>query len=105
LNEAKIKAQQLVDQSMEENSRHKKQLIELENKLIKREELLDKRNDEVEANATKLETNLAKVQEIKTSIEEIQKREEAKLEAVAGLSKDEAKTALFDEVQKIMKLI
>lgn len=100
LNEAKIKAQQLVDQSMEENSRHKKQLIELENKLIKREELLDKRNDEVEANATKLETNLAKVQEIKTSIEEIQKREEAKLEAVAGLSKDEAKTALFDEVQK-----
>ncbi|HPR91276.1 MAG TPA: ribonuclease Y [Candidatus Paceibacterota bacterium] len=100
LNEAKTKSQQLIDQSLEENSRHKKQLIELENKLIKREELLDKRNDEVEANATKLEANLAKVQEVKTSIEELQKKEEAKLEAVAGLNKEEAKTALFDAVQK-----
>ena len=100
LGEAKTKSQQLVEQSLEENSRHKTQLIELENKLIKREELLDKRNDEVEANANKLEINLAKVQEIKTSIEEIQKKEEVKLEAVAGLSQVEAKDTLFEKIQK-----
>ena len=98
--EAKTKSQQLVEQSLEENSQHKKQLIELENRLIKREELLDKRTDEVEANAAKLETNLVKVQEVRAIVDELQKREETKLAEVAGLSKEQAKEALFDEIKK-----
>jgi ribonuclease Y len=100
LTEAKTKSQQLIDQSLEDNSQHKKQLIELENRLIKREELLDKRTDEVEANAAKLETNLAKVQEIRAVLDELQKKEEAKLAEVAGLSQEQAKEALFDEIKK-----
>lgn len=98
--EAKTKSQQLVEQSLEENSQHKKQLIELENRLIKREELLDKRTDEVETNATKLETNLAKVQEVRAAVDELQKQEETKLAEVAGLSQEQAKEALFDEIKK-----
>ncbi|MFZ2414689.1 MAG: ribonuclease Y [Minisyncoccia bacterium] len=98
--EAKTKSQQLVEQSLEENSQHKKQLIELENRLIKREELLDKRTDEVEANATKLEANLTKVQEVRAAVDELQKQEETKLAEVAGLSQEQAKEALFEEIKK-----
>ncbi len=91
----------------EESSVEKKKLAELVDDLKQREKELDKRlqsMDEREGylrkKESKLENKEEKIEEKKQEIEELYKKETAKLEELADLSRQEAKTNLRKRVEK-----
>lgn len=100
LDDAKIKSEERLNKTTEEEKKKEQEFKETEKRLIKKDELLDTRqaeiNKEIENIKLKVE-DIKKVQEKVSKIEE-EKREE--LERVAKLSQEEAKEELLREIEK-----
>lgn len=100
LDEAKKRADGLVEEARKESREREGQVRKLEEKLLKREEMIEKRRGEAE---TEIETLKKKAEEIRRLREEaeeleVQKREE--LQKIAGLSEESAKEQLLQSVEK-----
>ncbi len=71
-----------------------------ERRLIQREETLDKKADNLEAREENLNKKIADLQKQEEEVAALKVKQEAELERVAGMNKDEAKQIILDRVQK-----
>ncbi|PIT87684.1 MAG: ribonuclease Y [Candidatus Magasanikbacteria bacterium CG10_big_fil_rev_8_21_14_0_10_40_10] len=110
LAEAKSKQQELILQAkekavgiIEESKNEEKQMrLDLQNqqkRLEKREGLFDQKLLEFQGKQEKMQENIEKVQDIKKQVEQIKEDQIAKLQNIAGLSRDEAKETLMQKVE------
>lgn len=88
---------------MKEAEDRQKFLRDLEKSLKDREETLNKRGDEAEKLRLEWERKNEEVIQIKDAVREIREKQEASLERIAKMNKEEAKTALLNLVEKGQK--
>ena len=110
LREAELQAKKLVLESQEksasilgeaqkEERERKIELRRLEERLQKKEDSLDVERKEVEAQEKKYEAEMSRVGEIEAKTKELREKAVQELERVAGLSREEAKKKLFEELE------
>ncbi|OAA82793.1 ribonuclease Y [Clostridium ljungdahlii] len=75
----------------------------LERRLIQREELLDKKSDTLEKRDSGLDKKQQDIDKLQISVEELYKKQREKLEKLSGLSSEEAKNILLEQVNKEIK--
>ncbi len=97
--EAKNKAVGLLDEAKEEDKERKASLDRLEGRFLKKDEEFGRKEDELRKEKEKLEKQ---VQDLGVSVKEIEETRQRATQALAeaaGLSKEEAKKKLLDEIQ------
>lgn len=98
--EAKIKAQAIINDAKEETNRRQTQLAKIEELLLKREEGLEKKITETEKKMEGLEKERVDISKQKENLEAIRQKEVAELERVANLTQEKAKEELFKQIEK-----
>ncbi|MEK7084595.1 MAG: Rnase Y domain-containing protein, partial [Patescibacteria group bacterium] len=101
--QAQEKSLKVIEAAKKEEEARREELRQIQGRLQKREELFDQKLLEFENEKTKLQEKRDQIQAIKQKIEEIQQQAMAKLEAVAGLSRDAAKEHLLKKVEEQSK--
>jgi len=79
------------------------ELQRFERRLLQREEQMDNRSDNLEKREKSIATKENEVQAIRAEVQQTLAREKEQLEKVAGLSKDEAKQLLLQQVEEETK--
>lgn len=92
---AKDKALEILEEAKKKERSRENQIIRLEQRLEKREEVVDQRLDELERGKKVLEQKAEEIRKIRQETEESRKKELARLEKIAGLSKEQAKQVLL----------
>ena len=101
--EAKDEAHRLRNDLEKETRDRRGEIQRLERRLIQREESLDKKSDMLEKRDETLNKKQQEILLKESSIEELHKKEREELERLSGLSSEEAKQILLDEVSKEAK--
>lgn len=101
--DAKNKALKTTEEAKEEERQRRKEIQELFNRLEKRETLFDSKLMEFEGRQQKQLEQIEKINEAKEDIKKIREQQLAKLEAVAGLTKDQAAEQLIKQTEENMK--
>ena len=71
-----------------------------ERRIIQKEENLDKRSENIERKETEIEQKNSELAQRKTELDEILEKQVQELEKISGLSSEEAKKILLDEIDK-----
>jgi ribonucrease Y len=104
---AKIKAGDIVlkakDEALSLENERRKQWQKTENRLADRETSLDAKLDQIDKRAEKLRRQEDEVEELKNEIREIRKRQQEKLEKIAGLKKADAAAKLMEMTERDIK--
>lgn len=100
---AEAEAEKRRGEILKQSEERQKFLRELEQSLQKREEQLTKRGEESERLRLEWEKKNSEMVEIKEAIREIREKQEASLERIAKMTKDEAKQALMTLMEKSQK--
>ncbi len=100
LDDAEKKSDQIVKDAKEEEKKRLSELKRLEDRLIKKDELLDKRQIDIDSETEKIKTKIDEVKNIKEKIEEMEKKAATELQKISNLSEEDAKTKLFQEIEK-----
>lgn len=95
--EASIKYKETVDK---ENQQRRSELNKIENRISQKEETLDKKYAHLEKQEEKLERKFREIDRKKQQIDTLYDEQVSKLENISGLTHDEAKAILMDEVEK-----
>ncbi|AYD40084.1 ribonuclease Y [Clostridium fermenticellae] len=74
-----------------------------ERRLIQREELLDKKSDMLEKRDENLNKKQQKIDELQQNVEQLYERQREELERLSGLTSEQAKEILLDEVKREIK--
>ena len=98
--EAKIKAQAIINEAKEETNRRQTQLAKIEELLLKREEGLEKKITETEKKMEGLDKDKIELSKMKEGLEVIRQKEMTELERVANLTQEKAKEELFKQIEK-----
>ena len=100
LDDAKSRAEKVSEEARREQKEQEKELRKIEERLAHKDEILEKKSAELDKETQNLQEKFEKVKSMKEQLEaiEIQKREE--LAKVAGLTEEEAKTKIIEEVEK-----
>jgi ribonuclease Y len=93
--DAKNKAVEILEEAKKTEKEREDQIIRSEQRLEKKEITLDQKMEELERSHKALEQKAEEVRKIKQESEEVRKKELARLEKIAGLSKEQAKTILL----------
>jgi len=101
--EAQNKALKIIEEAKKEETERRKEIAHLQERLEKREALFDQKLIDLESKQQKLYNRAKEIEKLKAKIGEIQKEQIAKLEKIAGLTKEEAKTVLFENTEKEIK--
>lgn len=89
---------------LERESRDRRNEIQrLERRLIQREELLDKKSDALEKREDSLEKRQQEIDKLQASVEELYQKQREELQRLSGLSSEEAKEILLEEISKEIK--
>ncbi len=94
------KAIQIIEDAKREENARRKELKLLQERLQKRESLFDQKLLEFESKQQKLFEKAQQVEDIKKQIEELRVEEVKKLEGIAGLTREQAKAQLFEQIEK-----
>ena len=92
---AKNKAVDILEEAKKNEKAKEEQILRSEQRLEKKEESLDKKMDEYERGKKLLEQKAEEIRNIRKETEEIRSKELDRLEKIAGLSKDQAKSILL----------
>lgn len=103
IKEAEEAAEKRKTQLLAEAEERQKFLRELEKSLQTRESNLDKRTEELEKIRLDWERKNDEIVKVKDAIREIREKQEASLERIAKMTKDEAKNSLLSQVEKLQK--
>jgi ribonuclease Y len=103
LAEAKEKAAEALLEAEKEERARKEKLSSLEDRLLKREEAMDNKLNELSAKEKELSVKLDSVREQENKATEFLQAAETKLQAVSGLSREEAKTQLMQQVEESIR--
>ena len=91
-------------QELERDTKEKRnELARQEKRVIQKEENLDKKIDSLEKKELLLSKKEAKLNESQAELDSMQEKENAELERVAALSKEEARNILMAEVEENLK--
>ncbi len=97
---AQDKAIKILEETKNEERQKQQELSEAKKRLEKRESLFDQKLLDLENKKQDLSEKADKINKIKSEIETIREEQLAKLERVAGLTKEEAKKVLMDNAEK-----
>ncbi len=107
LTKAKEKALAILDEAKKEEKTLRAEVVETQKRLEKREELfdqklleMDKKQEAIDKQKEEIEVRKERIREVKTQIEALKAQEAAKLEEVAGLTRDAAIERLEKMVQE-----
>ncbi|HKU18952.1 MAG TPA: ribonuclease Y [Candidatus Saccharimonadales bacterium] len=103
LEDARSQASRLVEDGRKEEQTRRRELKDIEQRLVTREDALDKKLDELDKRTEKLRVAEGEVETLKDEIREIRKRQQEKLEKVAGLSKQDAADKLMQMTERDIK--
>ena len=92
---AKKKAVEILEEAKKQEKEREDQILRSEQRLEKREVVIDQKTEEIERNHKLLEQKVEEVRKIKQEAEDTRKKELDRLEKIAGLSKEQAKTILL----------
>ena len=98
--EADKRAADMAREVGSELKEREKELKTVEERLVRKEELLDKRQTNLEGEQESLSKKNEDLQVVKAKAEQLVKEQETKLESVAHLTTDEAKTELIKSIEK-----
>ncbi|MDU7151544.1 MAG: ribonuclease Y [Peptoniphilus grossensis] len=98
--EAKEEIQKLRSEQEKEAKIRRAEIKEMEDRVISKEKLLDKKSAQVEHKDEKLTKKLEGLREKEYQVDELIKKREEELQKVAGLTKDEGKEILLNELKK-----
>ncbi|HRY63123.1 MAG TPA: ribonuclease Y [Patescibacteria group bacterium] len=101
--EAKNKSLEVLERNKQEEDKRRKELLEVQRRLEKREAMFDQKLLEFENNRTRLAEKEKSVDTLKEDLQKIKERGMEKLEKIAGLTKDEAKQVLINNVESEVK--
>jgi ribonucrease Y len=107
LAQAKTKASDIVlkakDEALQIEKERRREWKKTEDRLADRETSLDKKLDELDKRADKLRKQEDEVDDLKSEIREIRKRQQEKLEKIAGLKKADAADKLMQMTERDIK--
>jgi ribonuclease Y len=98
--ESEKRAEEKAREVSNELKEREKELKAVEDRLVRKEELLDKRQTNLEGEQESLTKKSEELQSSKVKVDELVKQQEVKLEAIAHLTTDEAKTTLITSIEK-----
>lgn len=101
--EAEEKALKIIQEAKEEERKRSGEIKSKENRLEQRENTFSQKLLELQDKQQKLYDKVNQVEEVKEKIKQIKEEQVAKLEKVAGMSKDEAQEVLFKNVEEGVK--
>ncbi len=100
IEKAEAKVEQLEKEKKQDFKELEEKLGKTEERLIKKEELLDQRQIDLDSQTESVRGKIDQVKEIKTRLDERATEIEAKLEEVAGVTKEEALNRILEKVEK-----
>ncbi|TAN33571.1 ribonuclease Y [Patescibacteria group bacterium] len=101
--QAKEKAEHIIDEAKREEKQLRAELHNLQQRLERRESMFDQKLLEFQDKQQKLQEKVERVQQIKQELERAREQEMVKLQELAGLTRDEAKTELLNRVEQQSK--
>ncbi|MCD6233057.1 ribonuclease Y [bacterium] len=96
---AKSKAEKVLRDAQEESDVRRKELFKTEKILLQREDILDKKISLFERKEREFANKVARLRAVKEEVEKLKKEAEEKLEAISGLSREEAKGKLLKDIE------
>ncbi len=97
---AKDKAASIIAEAQKEERERKQELRHLEERFLKKEDILEKQKNDVGLREAECKKELEKAQEIENQANISQKKITEELEKISGLTRDEAKTRLLEELEQ-----
>jgi len=97
------KGQNILDRAEQDFRERKQEINKTEQLLLKRENLLEKKILDFEEENKKFLQKVEEVRKIKENLQTLGEEAKVKLEKVAGLSAEQAKSQLFDRIEKDQK--
>lgn len=101
--EAKEEVHRLRSDFEKETRERRNEIQRLERRLIQREESLDKKSDLLEKREDSLNKKSQEIQNLEDSIQGLYNKQRQELERISGLSTEEAKQILLDEISREIK--
>lgn len=101
--EAKEEVHRLRNDFDKEIRERRNEIQRMERRLIQREESLDKKGDVLEKKEENLSEKLKNIESLEDSVKELYSRQREELERISGLTSEEAKQILLDDVNKEIK--
>lgn len=101
--EAKEEVHRLRTDFEKESRDRRNEIQRLERRLIQREELLDKKSDMLEKRDESLNKKQSEIQSLEEQIQILYQKQREELERLSGLSSEDAKQLLLDEIRKEIK--
>lgn len=98
--EAKDEAHKMRNEYERENKERRNELQRNEKRLIKKEEMLDSKSMQVEKKEETLQKKIKDIETKQNKLEAIHDKQVEELERISGLSTDEAKNMLIDNIKK-----
>jgi ribonuclease Y len=103
LDEAREEARRIAEQGRKEEQARRNEFKDIEQRLVSREETLDKKLDDLDKRTEKLRAAEGEVEGLKDEIRDIRKKQQDKLEKIAGLSKEAAAEKLMQMTERDIK--
>ncbi len=100
LSDARQEAGKLSDQARKEDQARRREFKDIEARLLGREESLDKKLDQLDKRGESLRKGEDEVEQLKNEIRDIRKKQQAKLEKIAKLTKEEAADKLLKMTER-----
>ena len=101
--QAKAKALEITEAAKKEEAEYRQRMLRSEERVEKRETELDQKLDRLERERKALDDKTKAVDAAKAEIEVLKQEQVTKLEKVAGLSREEAKTSLLTSTEQNIK--
>ena len=98
--EAKDEAHRLRNEYERENKERRNEILRSEKRLIKKEEMLDSKGMVVEKKEETLQKKLKEVETKQSKLEAIHQKQVEELERISGLSTEDAKNMLIDNIKR-----
>lgn len=100
---AKEKSLHIIDEAKREADTRHKEIKHLQERVEKRESLFDQKLLELQEKQQKFQEKTTQVEQVKIEIQAIKQEQIAKLEKVAAMNREEAKTILLENVEREAK--
>lgn len=91
---------QIIEQGKKEEEERRKEIKEMQTRVEQRENLFDKKILELEDRKTQVETAKQQVEKTQAEVEAVREEAKAKLQTVAGLSREQARDQLIATVEE-----
>jgi ribonuclease Y len=101
--EAKNEAFKNLEKVKRDEESRLEQLQKMEERLVNKEEALDQKNNQADLLKSDLEGKVAAAKSLREEVQKIHDLQTQELQKIAGLSRDEAKTMLFKQVEEDYK--